>query len=362
MSLDPAPSLDSVPCQQHGPWQSLATDHQLSHLPAWTVSGPSTFGSWPPQFSTLDLTSSSSDVVFFCMGFETLCRAKIYAHTHRDGRVENYRYNPVTEVGIAIFDMRLIRNGDRKLSGGWRIPPMAPMGERGSGWYRWMHRHHWIVDEYSSHRGSRCTSRRHREQGTGHAKKHSTKHSTESCPYAFGMSKRVKEADLSQRIRSMWENAQALNRTPDERRAKTKRQVIFLSWNLDPELRIMYRMGLKIWIDADMLDLRRHPLIAEIARASGGEFGFREAMEALGLPTDQVAGRDFLHNAGNDAVFELQIFFALIAVQTDAGALEVVRAGRALAPIRRVCSSESPEATHSSPKVSRHPSRNRARR
>ncbi|EEU44496.1 uncharacterized protein NECHADRAFT_85103 [Fusarium vanettenii 77-13-4] len=225
----------------------------------------------------------TTDYVLVALDFEHLCKTKIGRYA--DGT--RYRYNPLTEAGVAYLDMRNVLYK----KGRWTMP-----GDRGHSWFKLMTPLHYIVEEYKGHWGHLCKS--------------DWLH-VEPYMFAFGKSKIVKEGELGYRLYRLFMGLRKMNRRRDEIRHNRLREIIFLTFDSSPVENTLSRLGLgwltepniKIWdVQRDMqLELR----------FNWPKMRFEYVMESLGLRFEDNRFGNLSHCAGNAAVFTIQIFLAL---------------------------------------------------
>lgn len=112
--------------------------------------------------SGIDEVLVARDAVIFSIDFEALCRQKL--------AMGDIRFSPVTEVGVAVCDLRLIAKELRP-------------GDRATNWNTYMRTLHLIVEQYSHHCGHTCDVQWCRK--------------AEPYRFGFGDSKPIAEGDLS---------------------------------------------------------------------------------------------------------------------------------------------------------------------
>lgn len=216
------------------------------------------------------------DAVIFSIDFEALCCEKL-----TDGE---YRYSPVTEVGIATLDLRQLK---------------GQAGDRGKNWHRLINASHLIVNEYCDHYGNDfrrpwCKPDPYR--------------------FAFGQSKFIAEEDVSAVVGALYKEAREQNRTSEEMESQQLREVIVLTWDSTLEESIANRLGLAVFTESrtSAFDLQKHALFSDYF-GNGDKRGksSEAACDSLGIATCSIRFGSLHHCGGNDAVFTLHKFLAL---------------------------------------------------
>ncbi|KAH6893071.1 hypothetical protein B0T10DRAFT_591963 [Thelonectria olida] len=225
----------------------------------------------------------STEYILVALDFEELCMTKLGRFA--DGR--EHRFKPLTEIGLSYLDMRDVIKGR-----GQNISP----GDRGSSWFRLMTPIHYIVEEYRGHWGHLCQA--------------DWLH-TESYLFAFGKSRMVRESHIAHRMQRIFESLQRRNRTPEEVRHKTPRDIIFLVFDAAPVETTLSRLGLP-WLtlrNVQTWDIQKDFQLE--LRFDWPRMRFEDVMEALGLRYEDGRFGNIAHCAGNAAVFTMQVFLAL---------------------------------------------------
>jgi hypothetical protein len=260
------------------------------------------------------------DAMIMVLNFETLCKQKLTS--------TNERYQPVTETGFSLLDLRVIRDGTVSVprrdttravagtSSGFfpqeepsrAGPSLDNPGDRGSNWRPRIRTYHIVTDEYSDHYGANCKA---------------TWHKTEPYMFAFGKSQYLKEDDLPAYIHNFWRKARTDNRTMAERKQNKLRDIIFMAWDSKLEEDYLSRVGLSHLLAEDGVrcwDLQLHSYLAHNVGAAGRhDKNAAACCETLGVNTShkEKSSLALTHNAGNDTAFTLHMMLAL-ANLTDA--------------------------------------------
>ena len=222
---------------------------------------------------------ATSDTLVVSFDLETICLSKLVPGTE-------YRFDPISEVGMSVFDFRSCQD-------------LSP-GDRGINWVPKIHSRHFVVKEYQDHNRHNCY---------GHKW-----HKVQPHDFAFGSSKFVEEADIDKVISTTFHSFRLRGRTPAEIKSRQYRDVILLTWDSRLEEASMKRLKVDIFDRPGVIswDLQRESYVLPSATGKSGRAGKRSEVicQKFGIPT-ACKNKQLSHNAGNDAAFTMQTFLAI---------------------------------------------------
>lgn len=271
-------------------WQDqpgLFEKEEIQHIPSYNAQqddrpGPSKpqkiLPRYLPDMGLYEIMET--EYILVGLDFKTLCKEK------KDSDINGeYRYKPLTEAGLAMLDIRALR--DHKT---------AP-GDRGNELFQFIKTIHFTVKEFEGHWGHECSSAPWEKPSYSR--------------FAFGTSLPISTEDLSNRLSQAMRSLSERNRTPHEEENQELRQLLFLVWDSRVKENTVSRLGLNWFLapNVQLWDL-------QAAEPFGRRFGRHDlpidyALEALGLRYIDQRHGNISHCAGNEAAFVLQLFIAL---------------------------------------------------
>ncbi|KAJ4025334.1 hypothetical protein NW752_002802 [Fusarium irregulare] len=161
----------------------------------------------------------SDEPIIISIDFEDLCWSAMgtYPQNHPH-RGDTYTYRPITEIGWTTLDTRDFN----KLK--------TPPGDRAVDVLKTMSSSHYIINEFRGHFGRNCEPW----------------HETEPYNFAFGKSKYISTDDIPRIVKKRLEQVmKPRNLTKREKDEKIPRNIVFLTWDPQLEIRTLERFGLE---------------------------------------------------------------------------------------------------------------------
>lgn len=252
------------------------------------------FGLHPatPQLDHPPLPSFNNNILFVTVDFQRLC--KFALHTLPNGK--QVCTDVPSEIGIALLNLSHLQG--------------TSPGERGRGWFTKMRSLHIIPEEFVGHMEHQCE-----EFGGFQAK---------PGLHAFGKQEFPLFANVRHRLAKFLDSTASAN---CKESGRPRRKVVFMGWGLRMTLRMLAVLGFKWQDNYEFWDLQASlPLLGSLVHASltkddQAQYNQKPSIEmalyALGLSCSDGRYGSLTNNAVNDAVYQMQVFLAMLCLPHD---------------------------------------------